>query len=259
MNKNKIFTLIMSFFLMCSVLVGCGGTPDGDETSNTSTTSSTGSSTSETEDDISSNEQDETGTTESKNETHSNDGTTIATVGGKNWGIVSYDEKYKDLKELSSFSISVNVIPFPSTKTPSENMIKEIKSEADFKGVLEEYSDLQNNENDSLTFEEENFAYTHEFSNYMSSGYKNTFFLLGSPDFDPLKQMDCEDIYYDENTKTAYVALELGSEHSQYEMSDSVKEKIDSNSKATYGIIYYHLGEDYEDMVENILFIMPEK
>lgn len=172
--------------------------------------------------------------------------------------IVPYDETYREMDEWIGMSFSMNIISFPSTKPISEKSIEKIEGQEQFQSVLDEYDDIRDTSQDTLTITDDSFHYQHGAYPYSSVGIKKNFLLVKSPDLDPLSRMDVDEIRYDEETRTVYVLMEENNTHSAYEFDEEIKQNIDANSKATYCIAYYHADETRADKFDTVKFVLPE-
>lgn len=198
-------------------------------------------------------------------DTFSNNNSTVSQTEDKEtkeyqFNIVSYDEKYNKFEEWIGISkFSMNIISFPSTKPISEKSIEKIEGQEQFQSVLDEYDDIRDTSQDTLTITDDSFHYQHGAYPYSSVGIKENFLLIKSPDLDPLSRMDVDEIRYDEETRTVYVLMEENNTHSAYEFDEEIKQNIDANSKATYCIAYYHADETRADKFDTVKFVLPKK
>jgi hypothetical protein len=171
---------------------------------------------------------------------------------------IEYDEKYLSLKTLWS-NVSATIIPFPSTKISSETFMEEFYTEEEFKTYLDEYSDLLGHKNDKIVINDEGFVYQHSFSTYATKGYVPRFFLLSSPQFQPLYRIDVEEIKYDKETKSVYIIIVIDDcKHSVYAVGEAMQENIDTNTQATYGILYLDIDDEFKEDVEHLYFVLPK-
>jgi hypothetical protein len=172
--------------------------------------------------------------------------------------VVKYDEKYQELKTLGS-TVGATVIPFPSTVEATETFMEEFYTAEEFRNYLDTYSDLLGSKNAKIEIADDGFVYQHGFSTYATKGYVPRFFFLSSKSFQPLYLVDVEEVKYDQETKSVYIILEVEDvKHSMYAVGDTMKENIDNNAKATYGILYFDIDEDFKDKVEHVYFVLPQ-
>lgn len=240
----KFLSLLLTFLIICSILTACGGNKKEQETNIKEPTTSVQETQKEEDKNITKEEAQEG----DKQETSIDN--TNQTKSKFIPEIIKFDKSILSFEETGSFDVNADIVQFTSTKKPTEAIVEQFYTANEFKNYLNQYSDIQDNTNDTIEISKDEFTYTHGMKFVVSSGFEKEFFFVGHPDMPELYEIDVDESYYDKATGNIYIVLVK---------EDLLKDECEG-AKTSYGILYMNIDEDFikENTVNKVYLVLPE-